>query len=115
MSFVIEQNRKAYYAQLEQHQRTLQRVRFYIAKALFYDRFRGVLNPRQEKVVNRLFEAGPEGFVGGLSADNYLAITKTSRATATRDLQDLVDKGALTRQGQLRFTRYALNWTPFSH
>ncbi|MDR6434330.1 Fic family protein [Brucella pseudogrignonensis] len=136
LSFAIEQNRKAYYAQLEQHQRTLdvtewlvwfgravlaaqqltlKRVNFYIAKAHFYDRFRGALNPRQEKVVARLFEAGPEGFVGGLSADNYLAITKASRATATRDLQDLVDKGALTRQGQLRFTRYALNWEPFSH
>lgn len=115
--------RRHCYAQLEQHQRTLdvtewlvwfghtvlaaqqltlKRVRFYIAKAHFYDRFRGALNPRQEKVVARLFEAGPEGFVGGLSADNYLAITKTSRATATRDLQDLVDKGALTRSGQLR-------------
>ncbi|WP_199224804.1 hypothetical protein [Falsochrobactrum shanghaiense] len=52
-----------------------------------------------------MFEAGPEGFVGGLSADNYLAITKTSRATATSDLQDLVDKGALTRSGRFRFTR----------
>ncbi|GAA5628238.1 hypothetical protein Brsp05_03534 [Brucella sp. NBRC 12953] len=134
LSFAIEQSRKAYYTQLEQHQRTLdvtqwlvwfgqtvlaaqqltlQRVRFYIAKAHFYDRFRGVLNPRQEKVVARLFEAGPDGFVGGLSADNYRAMTKTSRATATRDLQDMVDKGALTRQGQLRFTRYALNWIPF--
>ncbi|KAB2661474.1 DUF4172 domain-containing protein, partial [Brucella tritici] len=67
-------------------------------------------NPRQEKVIARLFEAGPDGFIGGLSADNYLAITRTSRATATRDVQDLVDKGALTRSGQLRFTRYALNW-----
>lgn len=134
LSFAIEKNRKAYYAQLEQHQRTLdvtewlvwfgqtvldaqqltlQRVRFYIAKAHFYDRFRGALNPRQEKVVTRMFDAGPDGFVGGWSADNYLAITKASRATATRDLQDLVDKGALTRQGQLRFTRYALNWQTF--
>jgi Fic family protein len=135
LSFAIEQNRKAYYAQLEQHQSTLevtewllwfgqtvlaaqqltlQRVRFYIAKAHFYDRFRAALNPRQQKVVARLFEAGPDGVVGGLSADNYLAITKTSRATATRDLQDLVNKRALTRSGQLRFTRYALNWQPFT-
>jgi Fic family protein len=131
LSFTIEQQRKAYYDQLEIHQRTLDvtewlvwfsqtvltaqqttldRVAFYIAKAHFYDRFRGTFNPRQEKVIARLFEAGPEGFIGGLSADNYLAITKTSRATATRDLQDLVDKGALTRSGRLRYTRYALNW-----
>ncbi len=65
--------------------------RLYIAKAHFYDRFMGAFNPRQEKVIARLFEAGPEGFIGGLNANNYLAITKTSRATATRDLQDLVD------------------------
>lgn len=135
LSFAIEQCRKAYYEQLEIHQRTLdvtdwlvwfaetvlaaqqltlQRVRFYIAKAHFYDRFRSALNPRQEKVVARMFDAGPDGFVGGLSADNYLAITKASRATATRDLHDLVDKGALSRSGQLRFTRYCLNWEQFA-
>lgn len=136
LSFAIEQSRKDYYEQLEKNQRsldvtqwlvwfaetvldaqqlTLQRVHFYIAKAHFYDRFRGALNPRQEKVIVRLFDGGPDGFVGGLSANNYLAITKASRATTTRDLQDLVDKGALTRSGQLRFTRYALNWEPFSN
>jgi len=135
LSFTIEQQRKAYYDQLETHQRsldvtewlvwfsqtvrtaqraTLERITFTIAKAHFYDRFRGAFNPRQEKVIARLFEAGPDGFIGDLSADNYLAITRTSRATATRDLQDLVDKGALTRSGQLRFTRYSLNWQPFA-
>ena len=90
---------------LTAQQTTLDRVAFYIAKAHFYDRYRGALNPRQQKIVARLFEAGPDGFIGGLSADNYLAITRTSRATATRDLQDLVAKGALTRSGRLRFTR----------
>lgn len=136
LSFAIEQTRKAYYEQLEKYQRTLdvtgwlvwfsqtvlaaqkltlRRVHFYIAKAHYYDRFRGALNPRQEKVVAKMFDAGPDGFAGGLSADNYLAITKTSRASATRDLQDMVDKGALTRSGQLRFTRYALNWEPFNN
>ncbi|WP_210249796.1 hypothetical protein [Brucella pituitosa] len=97
-------------AVLAAQQLTLQLVRFYIAKAHFYDRFRGVLNPRKEKVVVRMFEAGPEGFVGGLSADNYMAIAKTSRATATRDLQDMVDKGALTRQGQLRLCEGQFGW-----
>jgi Fic family protein len=45
----------------------------------------------------------------GLSADNYISISKTSRATATRDLQDLVEKGALIKIGELRHTRYFLN------
>ncbi len=56
-----------------------------------------------------MFREGPEGFVGGLSAENYLSITKTTRATATRDLQDLVAVSALTRTGELRYTRYFLN------
>ena len=56
-----------------------------------------------------MMREGPDGFKGGLSAENYIAITKASRATATRDLQELVALGALTRTGQLRHTRYRLN------
>jgi Fic family protein len=67
------------------------------------------MNIRQEKAIARMFRAGIEGFKGGLSAENYIAVTQTSRATATRDLQDLVEKGALTRTGELRHTRYHLN------
>jgi Fic family protein len=55
-----------------------------------------------------MFREGIGGFRGGLSAENYIAITGTSRATATRDLQDLVEKGALRRTGELRHTRYHL-------
>jgi Fic family protein len=60
-------------------------------------------------VIARRFQEGIDGFQGGLSAENYIAIAKTSRATATRDLQDLVVVGALTRTGELRHTRYYLN------
>jgi Fic family protein len=35
--------------------------------------------------------------------------TGTSRATATRDLQDLVEKGPFTRTGELRHTPYHLD------
>lgn len=56
-----------------------------------------------------MFREGLDGFKGGLSAENYIGIAKTSRATATRDLQDLVAKGALTKTGELRHTRYHLN------
>jgi Fic family protein len=52
---------------------------------------------------------GIDGFKAGLSADNYISISKTSRATATRDRQDLVEKGALIKIGELRHTRYFLN------
>jgi Fic family protein len=65
-----------------------QQVEFLIGKTRLYDQVRGKLNPRQEKVVARLFAEGIGGFHGGMSAKNYLGLTKTSRATATRDLQE---------------------------
>ena len=69
----------------------------------------GNLNPRQEKVLLRMFAEGPDGFAGGLSTKNYIAFTKASRATATRDLTDLTAKKALRKTGKLRHTRYWLN------
>lgn len=83
-------------------------VEFLIAKTRLFDRLRGQLNERQEKVMVRMMREGPDGFKGGLSAENYLRITGTSRATATRDLQDLVEKQALVRVGSLKSTRYHL-------
>ena len=85
---------------------------FIIHKAQFYDRFRDRLNERQDKVIARVFREGNSGFKGGLSAENYLAITGTSRATATRDLQDLVVKLAFTKTGTGKGTRYQLRLSP---
>src|SRR5581483_6533659 len=101
----------AYFAStiIEAQKNTIKRVDFYVAKAKFYERLRGQLNGRQEKALARMFNEGIDGFKGGLSADNYISITQTSRATATRDLQDLVKKGALMKTGALRHTRYHLN------
>jgi Fic family protein len=56
-----------------------------------------------------MFHEGIDGFKGGLSAENYISITKISRATATRDLQNLLEMGAFTKTGELRHTRYSLN------
>jgi Fic family protein len=66
------------------------------------------MNARQEKFIARLFREGPEGFNGGLSAEKYISIAKTSRATATRDLQELVEIGALLKTGERKYTRYRL-------
>jgi len=74
------------------------------------NRLKGRLTSRQEKVLLRMFAEGPSGFQGGLSAENYLSITKCSRPTATRDLADLVEKEALSKTGKLRHTRYWLNF-----
>lgn len=101
----------AYFAQtiLDAQNRSLDLLEFLIQKNRFYDQAKGKMNFRQEKVVARIFREGMEGFKGGLSAENYLSITSTSRATATRDLQDLVEKGILIKTGELKSTRYHLN------
>jgi Fic family protein len=130
LSQTIESDRKAYYKSLELNNKdteitdwllyfakmvlkaqnaTQDLVDFVVEKAKLYQKLRGRLNTRQDKVLERMFREGPNGFRGGLSAENYLAITKTSRATATRDLQDLVEMGALRRTGERKHTRYYLN------
>jgi Fic family protein len=83
-------------------------VEFLIAKTRFFDLHRGRFNERQEKALLRMFEEGPKGFTGGLSAEKYIRMTGATRPTTTRDLQDLVEKTALTRTGQLKGTRYHL-------
>lgn len=87
-------------------------IEFVIAKTKFYDSFANKINNRQKKVLDKMLSKGLDGFEGGLSAENYLSITKTSRATATRDLQDLVEKKALRKTGELKHSRYWLNIIP---
>ena len=62
-------------------------------------------NPTWSTIV-RIFSEGIDGFKGGLSAENYIKITKTSRATATRDLGDLVSASKLKK----RATIYLINF-----
>lgn len=130
LAHAIETRRKGYYQALEDNNKALDiggwlewfagtvlaaqersqsLIDFIIEKTRLLDRLKGKLNERQTKVLLRMFREGPEGFEGGLSAENYISITGTSRATATRDLADLVENGALTRTGQLKSTRYYLN------
>ncbi|MBI4902047.1 MAG: Fic family protein [Acidobacteria bacterium] len=93
---------------LEAQRRTTAQVEFLLDKTRLIDRMRDQWNARQEKAMLRMFREGPDGFQGGLSAGNYAAITGASAATATRDLADLVEKGALLRTGERRHTRYWL-------
>lgn len=55
-----------------------------------------------------MFEAGVDGFQGGMTAKKYMAIAKTSKATATRDLQHLNEIRALQVLGAGRSVRYEL-------
>ena len=95
-------------AAIESGRRTIALAEFLVDKTKMLDRFRGSLNTRQEKALLRIFAEGPSGFRGGLSAANYTSITSASASTATRDLADLVDKGAFTRTGEHRQARYHL-------
>jgi Fic family protein len=66
---------------------------------------------RQSKAINRLLDAGPGGFEGGLTNRKYAGMTHVSRATAQRELADLVRKGILHPQpGGGRSRSYDLNW-----
>jgi len=133
LAYQVEKGRKGYYTALQQanqhneitpwllyfarvildaQRTTLNRISFVIEKAKFYDRLGLRLNSRQRKALERMFREGPEGFAGGLSSRKYIGITKTSRATATRDLTELVEMGALTKTGQLKGTRYWLRSPP---
>jgi len=93
---------------LEAQRRTLAHVEFLVDKAKLFERLRGRINERQEKALLRMFREGPDGFKGGLTAGKYATITGASPATTTRDLVDLVEKGALIREGELRHARYQL-------
>lgn len=93
---------------IEAQRRTMALVEFLIDKTRLLDRLRGRLNERQEKVLLRMLREGPEGFKGGLSAGNYVTIARTTTATATRDLADMVTQGALARTGERRHARYHL-------
>ncbi|CAN5462569.1 Fic family protein [soil metagenome] len=132
LSDAIHSRKKAYYTQLEYAQRTTEitdwitwfvdlvleaqqraetQIDFTLRKVKFFDRYHGLLNERQRKVITRMLEFGPEGFEGGMNARKYIAIAKTSKATATRDMQNLLEIGAFVHfgTGGGRSTRYRVN------
>ena len=130
LSRTIEANRKQYYAALGAGQQSNQitpwvrwfvdtaleaqiqaeeQIDFTLKKTRLFDRFRGRLNERQLQILRRMLAEGPKGFEGGMSAKKYMAVTGASKATATRDLQDLVEQGVLVPSGGGRSTRYNVN------
>lgn len=133
MSASILEDRKGYYSALESSQkatlditdwldwflktllRSLQqamaRIERVLAKTRFWQQHRGVaLSAEQIKVLNRLLDGGEKGFEHGISAAQYQAVAKVSKATATRHLVDLLEKNCLVRlPGAGRSTRYQIN------
>lgn len=69
----------------------LQKVEIVVQKAKFFNRInQEELNARQIKVLNKLLEYTKDEFEGGLSTKKYMGITKVSKPTAFRDIQELV-------------------------
>lgn len=79
-------------------------------KARFWLNHQGAeLNMEQTKVLNRLLDGGEQGFADGISASQYQKVAKVSKATATRHLQELLEKGCLEKlPGGGRSTRYQI-------
>ncbi|WP_350290200.1 Fic family protein [uncultured Croceitalea sp.] len=86
-----------------------QEIEFTLKKTKFFDQHKKNLNERQQKVVKRMLGEGHLGFEGGMNARKYVSLAKTSKATATRDLQDLVAKGIFKPVGGGRSTRYEID------
>lgn len=98
-------------------QRSESEIRKVMDKARLWEKLAHLgLNERQRKVVNRLCDAGPGGFEGGMTNRKYRGMTKTTRETAKRDIGDLVTKGILVkRPGGGRSTSYDLDWSLAAH
>jgi Fic family protein len=80
-----------------------------LEKAQFWVRLApAALNERQKKALNVLLDAGAGGFEGGMTNKKYAHLTKSSPATAQRDLADLVEKDCLVLRGAGRGARYEL-------
>ena len=129
LSAQIQQERRDYYAILEQTQRgdldatdwlswfiamleraiaradeTVSRV---LLEARFWERFaKAGLNPRQIEVLERLLDGG---FEGRLTSSKWARLVKCSQDTAHRDIRALIESGALEQApGGGRNTHYRL-------
>lgn len=130
LSQILESEKKSYYSTLQTASRSNEitpwinyfihviltaqkhvetQINFSLKSTAFFDAIADTLNDRQLKVIRRMINAGPAGFEGGMSAKKYMAITGASKATATRDLQQLVTKNILRLSGSGRSARYELN------
>ncbi|OQP66618.1 Fic family protein [Niastella populi] len=129
MSAQIRNERKAYYDILEKTQKGTLDITEWLAwflncldssisateeilakvmrKSRFWENLKTYsLNDRQQKILNALID----GFEGKLTSSKWAKITKTSQDTASRDIQDLIDKGILLKEAAGgRSTSYTLN------
>ena len=137
LSTQLEKNRSAYYDALNHEQRgdgdvtqwvqwfatqcsaayerTSQIIDLAIEKRQFWEAHATGLPVRKRKVLQRLLDDGNGGFLGGLNADKYMKMTGISRATASRDLAEMVEAGQLWSQGAAKAIRYYVNVPSWTH
>lgn len=129
LSNIIERNKDAYYQALKNAQKSneisewlkyfldialnaqleaKQMIDFTLKKIKVFDSVKDNLNERQLKVLHKMYSFGPAGFEGGMTTKKYISLTKISKATATRDLQELEKLGVLTSSGGGRSVHYHL-------
>ncbi|KRP55868.1 Fic family protein [Pseudomonas trivialis] len=96
---------------LRSMQQAIMRIDRVLDKTRFWQRHHDTaLSAEQLKVLNRLLDAGEKGFEHGISAAQYQAVARVSKATATRHLADLLEKNCLVRlPGGGRNTRYQVS------
>jgi Fic family protein len=136
MSVAILDNRKSYYQILEQSQsfdsakdltpwllwffdsldisleNAMNAIDATLLKTQFWQRHHeSGLSAEQIKVLNRLLDGGEKGFVEGISASQYQKVAKVSKATATRHLAGLLEKGCIEKLAAGgRSTRYSIKY-----
>lgn len=131
MSSQIRTERNAYYNALERAQKSdlditewldwflaclchaledgLDRLDSAVHKARFWDNFgRQALNERQIRVLERVMR---DDWEGALTSSKWAKIAKCSQDTAGRDINDLLDRGALMKNpGGGRSTSYSIQY-----
>jgi Fic family protein len=129
LSYAFEKEKKAYYGALQKAQQhnditawlkyfihtvykakvfTEKQIQFALKKQQFEQKWKATINSRQLKVIHKMLDSGFEGFEGGMNAQKYIGITKASKATATRDLQELQALKIFKQKGAGRSTSYGL-------
>ena len=130
LSQSIEQDRSGYYGALKLGQRSNEitpwivwfsktlihaqkevekQIEFTLKTARLFSGVQDRLNERQLKVLRRMLKEGPAGFKGGMTAKKYIAMTGAAKATATRDLQGLVQANVFIPSGGGRSVCYQVN------
>jgi len=137
LSATIQHNKKQYYQALSQASRSnsfsslditewinffvktvyeaqlnaKEQINFVFQKTKFWSKYQSLLNDRQQEILERMLQAGPSKFEGGMQTKKYMKLTECSKATATRDLLELLKLGCLKKlPGSGRNTRYEIDF-----